>query len=87
LAGQPLPRGCLADTDGLSLGLDHGHDALLFSAVGPADVLHGQLVDDLPRRVALNPLDDPTADDYGRERIVDGRDGQRKPRVAAGAAT
>jgi hypothetical protein len=29
-----MDSGCSADTDGLSLGLDHGHDALLPSGVG-----------------------------------------------------
>jgi hypothetical protein len=51
--------GLPADTDGLSLGLDHDHDALLPSGVGRAGVLRGQLVDNLPRRIALEPFDDP----------------------------
>jgi hypothetical protein len=62
--------GCSADTDGLSLRLDHGHDALLASRVGRAGVLRGQLVDDLPRRFAVEPFFDPPADDNGLEGVV-----------------
>src|SRR3954467_5608586 len=79
-------RGCSADTDGLSLRLDHDHDALLPSGVGRIGVLGGQLVDDLPRRITLEPFDDPPTDDNGLERVVHGRDGQRHPRVAAQVA-
>jgi hypothetical protein len=38
-------RGCSADTDGLLLGLDHDHDALVPSGVGRTGVLRGQLVE------------------------------------------
>jgi hypothetical protein len=62
--------GCSADTDGLSLGLDHDHDAILPSGVGRTGVLRGRLVDDLPRRVALEPFDDPPTDDNWRERAA-----------------
>jgi hypothetical protein len=79
-------RGCSDDTDGLPLGLDHGHDALLPPGVGRTGVLRGQLIDDLPRRTAVELFDDPPTDDNGLERVVDGRDGQRHPRVAAQVA-
>jgi hypothetical protein len=46
-------RSFSADAHGLLLGLDHGHDALLLSRVRGAGVFDGQLVDDLPRRIAL----------------------------------
>jgi hypothetical protein len=55
------------DADGLPLGLDDGHDALLFSGVGRAGVLRGQLVDDLPCCLALDPFDDSSTDDDGLE--------------------
>src|SRR2546423_3608458 len=61
-------RACSAETDGLLLGLDHGHDALVSSRVGRTGVLRAQPVDDLPRRVAVDPLDDPPTDDNGLER-------------------
>jgi hypothetical protein len=67
----------------LSFGLDHDHDAFLSSGVGHTCVLRGQLVDDLPRRVALEPFGDPPTDDNGLERVVDGRDGQHHPRITA----
>src|ERR1700722_8985024 len=90
ISGHPLAHGLgvlsSTDTDGLLLGLDHGHDALLLPRVGRADVFGGQLVDDLPGRVALKPFCDPPPDDNRLERVVGGRDGQRHPRVAAQVA-
>ena len=72
-ASLPAPgtkqSGCSADTDGLPLGLDHGHDALLRSGVGRAGVLDGQLVDDLPRRVARRAIRRPAR---GRQRAGTG---------------
>jgi hypothetical protein len=50
--------------------------------MGRTGVLRGQLVDDLPGRVALEPVDDPPPDDDRRERVVDRGDGQRDPGVA-----
>ena len=67
--------GCSANTNGLSLGLDHDHDALLPLRVGRTGVLRGQLVGNLPRRIALEPFDDLPTDDNGLERVVNGRDG------------
>jgi hypothetical protein len=64
-----------AHPEGLRLGLDHGHDALLPSWVGRPRVLDGQPIDDLPGRVALNPVDDPATYDDGLERVVHGAPG------------
>lgn len=46
------------DADGLPNDLDDGHDPLVVTRVGSTDVLVRQLVDDLPSRVPVEPLDD-----------------------------
>ena len=54
----------------LSTRLDQHHHPLLAAGVRAADVLLGDPVDDLPRGVALEPLDDAAADDDRPERVV-----------------
>jgi hypothetical protein len=52
----------------LPVGLDERDDPLLAARVGAADVLLRDPVDDLPGGVALDPFDDPAADDDRLER-------------------
>src|ERR1700722_17636902 len=84
ISGHPLAHGLgvlsSTDTDGLLLGLDHGHDALLLPRVGRADVFGGQRVDDPPGRAPPNRFCAPPPDDTGMEPVAGGRDGQRDPR-------
>jgi len=75
-----------SDADRLPFGLNDRHDALLRLRVGVAGVLDSQFVDDLPRWVALDPVDDPAADHDGLERVVSGRYRQRHAGVAAQVA-
>src|SRR3981081_4525239 len=64
-----------ASAHALPGGFGEGDDPLLAARVGAAGVLRRDPVDDLPGGVALDPLDDPAADDDRMEWVVGCRTG------------
>lgn len=56
---QAVLNRCSSNSHDLLLGFDDRDDAFLSARIGGADVLDGELVDDLPGSVPFDPFDDP----------------------------